>query len=384
MQSPLDFPAPRVDRRRLLQGGFAALLTAGLSPLRAFGWTTGEFENAPTTHEQIRQDATDAPLAIRFDGSTAREFADWRRRFSTKLRELLGPHDPPAQWETIVEERVELDGHTRERIVLAADGHPRLPMYRLLPRPLGDQPRPGVLAIHGHSGFHPVAGRDDLPGVAKQIEAVRYDYGRRMALRGYIVAVPCLTPFEPREDRASYGNQDPCAVAFVRMQLLGKLLMAENLRDCLWCIELLARDERVDAERLGCLGLSYGGRMTMLTAALEPRIKVAAVSGALNMMQERIGLKYSCGAQVIPGLLKYGDVPEIGSLIAPRSCVWEVGARDGLIKPDWAKKAEASIRRAYAAAGAGERVRFDHFEGGHRWNGDVAEPLFDELLRPGA
>ena len=52
-----------------------------------------------------------------------------------------------------------------------------------------------------------------------------------------------------------------------------------------------------------------------------PCIKVCVIAGALNVMQERISKPYGCGAQIIPGLLKYGDVPEIGSLIAPRPCV---------------------------------------------------------------
>ena len=50
-------------------------------------------------------------------------------------------------------------------------------------------------------------------------------------------------------------------------------------------------------------------------------------------------MRYGCGAQVIPGLLRHGDVPEIASLIAPRPCLWEVGSRDDLIAPDWAEKA---------------------------------------------
>ena len=59
-------------------------------------------------------------------------------------------------------------------------------------------------------------------------------------------------------------------------------------------------------------------------------------------MQERVQVRYSCGAQVIPGLLEYGDVPEIGSLIAPRPCVWETGTQDGLIKAEWAERASAN------------------------------------------
>jgi dienelactone hydrolase len=168
----------------------------------------------------------------------------------------------------------------------------------------------------------------------------------------------------------------------VRLSLLGKLLMAENLRDCLWAVELLARHKQVDAQRLGCVGHSYGGRMTMLAAAVDSRIRIAAPSGALNVMQERIGNRYSCGAQVIPGLLKYGDVPEIAALIAPRPCVWIAGKQDGLIKPDWAEKALTRIRRAYRALGAEDRLVVDRWDGPHRWHGDVAFPLMEKVLQP--
>src|SRR5262249_57504171 len=128
----------------------------------------------------------------------------------------------------------------------------------------------------GGEGYGRVVGGGDLRGVAEAIRSANYDYGRQLVRRGYAVAVPCLTPFGPRlGDRAAYGRQDPCAVTFIRLQLLGKLLIAENLRDCLWALELLARHDEVDAGRLGCVGLSYGGRMTMLTAAPEPRLRGA-------------------------------------------------------------------------------------------------------------
>ena len=249
--------------------------------------------------------------------------------------------------------------------------------------------RPGIVALHGHGahGYHSVAGRDDLPGVAKAIESANYDYGRQLVRRGYVVAIPCLTPFGPRLSGAGSGdprpasNQDPCAIAFIRLQLLGKVLIAENLRDSLWAVEFLSRRPDVDAERLGCVGFSYGGRMTMLTAALEPRIKAAVVSGALNVMQERIAGQYSCGAQVIPGLLKYGDVPEIAALIAPRPCLWEVGDKDTLISPKWAEIALARMRPAYAALGAEKNLLVDRFDGGHRWHGVEAFPFLERALK---
>jgi hypothetical protein len=118
----------------------------------------------------------------------------------------------------------------------------------------------------------------------------------------------------------------------------------------------------------------------MLTAALEPRIRIAVVSGALNVMQERIAGPYSCGAQVIPGLLHYGDVPEIGGLIAPRTTIWEVGSHDGLIKPRWAEDALIRMRRVYTALDAKERLLVERFEGGHEWSGRLAYPQLEKIL----
>jgi dienelactone hydrolase len=335
-----------------------------------------------TVEQRIRRAAENAPLTLRFQGSTAAECRQWQAEFARKLRSLLGPHAPPASWKTQTQRVVKLADHRREELLLVARGHPPLPLYLLVP----DGPkkrRPGVLALHGHGphGHHPVAGRDDLPGVATAIKSAGYDYGRQLVQRGYIVAVPCFTPFGVRLGRReSFGRQAPCADVFIRLLMLGKLLIAENLRDALWALELLARHEDVDARRLGCVGLSYGGRMTMLTAALSPRICVAVISGALNVMQERIGKPYSCGAQVIPGLLAHGDVPEIASLIAPRPCLWEVGSRDALIAPKWADEALGRIRRAYKALQAAEHLLVDRFDGGHRFNGKKAYPLLDRVL----
>jgi dienelactone hydrolase len=352
--------------------------------------TPQEPKRGPTVDEQIRKLAKEAPLRMEFQGRTADDCRTWQTRFADKLRALLGPHQPPAKWEVTVERSVKLTDHRREELILTARGHPSLPVYLLLPLGGGagegdtDRPRAGVLAVHGHGkfGYDPVAGRDELEGVAQAIQESNYDYGRQLVRRGYVVAVPCLTPFGRRlGDPRDYGKQDPCAVTFIRLQMLGKVLMAENLRDCLWALELLARHKEVDSQRLGVVGLSYGGRMAMLTAALEPRIRVAVVSGALNVMQERIAGHYSCGAQVIPGLLEYGDVPEIASLIAPRPCLWEVGARDVLISPKWADKALERIGRAYRALDAEANLQIDRFDGGHQWHGKEAYTLLEKMLK---
>jgi len=358
------------------------LLTLSMLPLVSRRLQGQEPSASQHIEERIRQLAAQAPLTMKFRGASVRDCRTWQSAFGTKLRSLLGPHQPPQEWKTIVRQITELEDHRREELTLTAEGHSPLPVYLLVPRGDG-KTRRGILALHGHGeyGHHSVAGRDDITGIAEAIRTANYDYGRQLVRKGYVVAIPCLTPFGVRlGKRDGYEGKDPCADAFIRLQLLGKLLIAENLRDCRWALELLARDRRVDSKRLGCVGLSYGGRMTMLTTALEPRIRVAVISGALNAMQERISGPYSCGAQVIPGLLQFGDTPEIASLIAPRSCLWEVGSRDKLLPPEWVEEALHRIRSAYRAYGAEQELRVDRFEGGHRWNGEMAQSILEKVL----
>jgi dienelactone hydrolase len=357
------------------------LSTFSTLALTSRGFPAKDTLTVPTVDERLRALAAEAPLTMKFQGTSPDQCRGWQGEFAAKLRSLLGPHQPPETWKT-ARHVTELEDHFREELVLTAEGCSPLPIYLLSPRKVS-KPKPGILALHGHGeyGHHPVAGRDDLPGVAAAIREANYDYGRELVRRGYVVAVPCLTPFGDRLGKLdTYKGQDPCAVSFVRLQILGRVLMGENLRDCLWGLEFLSRDPRVDANRLGCVGLSYGGRMTMLTAALEPRVRAAVISGALNVMQERISVSYSCGAQVIPGMLQYGDTPEIASLIAPRPCLWEVGAKDELISARWAEEALTRIRRAYKACNAEDGLIVDRFQGGHEWNGRVAYPWLERVL----
>jgi dienelactone hydrolase len=340
---------------------------------------------ADTVNDEIRALADRAPMRMQFTGKTAAECRAWQTAFAAKLGELLGPYQPPAEWRTETERTVELDDHRRQELLLHADGLRPLPVHLLTPKGGFGGKRPAILALHGHGTF----GYDSVAGIASteerraDIAEYNYDYGLQLVRRGYVVAAPCFTPFGRRlGDPKSYRGQDPCGITFIRMQALGKLLIAENLRDALWALALLTRQPEVDAARLGCVGLSYGGRMTMLTSALEPRIKVAVPSGALNMIQERITALYGCGAQIIPGLLQYGDVPEISSLIAPRPCLWEVGRQDKLMVKDRIGPAMERMRRAWSALDAVPNLQMDSFEGKHRWNGVKAYPLLAQVLKP--
>lgn len=360
---------------------FASLLLAVLgvgSFLRAE-------ESGTTLDSEIRRASREAPLSLQFQGNLSAEFADWQKKFSGRLKALLGPTDPPPAWTTAGAAPVELPECWRWEYRLEAKGFPALPLYLLVPKGMKPgEKRPAVLCVHGHGlfGSDPVVGRTDLPGVIAAIGAANYDYGLAFVKRGYVVAAPCLIPLGQRSEAGKDPASDPCAVALVRLQALGRLPISENLRDLRWSLSFLQSRAEVDGDLLGCAGLSYGGRMTMLVTAVDDRIRVAAVSGALNLLQERILGAYSCGSQIIPGLLQIGDFSDIGCLIAPRPCVWEIGSEDQLIRQPWDGMFRGSLERAYLASGHPESLRFDQFQGGHQWHGTVAYQVFDAILRP--
>ncbi|HWE97881.1 MAG TPA: alpha/beta hydrolase family protein [Tepidisphaeraceae bacterium] len=338
----------------------------------------------PTVNEEIRRAAAAAPLTMQFHGTTPAQLAAWQKEFSTKLGELIGPHTPPKVWTVKVLSTRTLADHTREELLLEADGTPSLPLYVLRPISTTQTRFPIVLCLHGHGGYghDAVAGVDDTPELKRAIQSCNYDYGRQLVREGYLAVCPCFTPFGRRLGGKQREGANPCAVEFVRLMYLGRTLLGENLRDAMWALDYVSTRPDARPDRIGCVGLSYGGRMTMVVAALDPRVKVAVISGALNVFQERIaGAGYDCGAQVIPGLLQYGDTPEIGGLIAPRPTIWEAGRKDPLAVPGWLEKASERIGRAYTAAGVPDNFQVHRFDGGHVWNGETAIPLLAKILK---
>jgi dienelactone hydrolase len=365
-------------RRNFFQAATAALLVADRCGRLA---VAEPLADVPAVGERMQALETAAPLTMQFRGRSADEARHWQAQFATRLDKLLGPYRPPEKWDCVLERRVDLADHVREERVLSAAGIAPVPFHLLLPQG-GGKNLPGIVALHGHGSFaHDyVVGIDDTPERKAEIARLG-DYGRLLVQRGYVVVAPCLTPFGRRLGNRPVKSGDVCTLVNMQLQYLGKLLMAENLRDILWSLEYLVRHDAVDPERIGCAGLSLGGRMTMLAAAVEPRIRVAAISGALNCLQERALYSQISGCQLIPGLLEFGDVPEISSLIAPRPCVWEVGDRDELIKPDWAEKALERQRRVYGALDAAGQIYVDRHDGGHEWRGEAAYQVLDKTLR---
>jgi len=316
------------------------------------------------------------------------DYRRWRDAFEARLLGLLGPTPEMAAPEPEVLETVDCDDHIREKVVFDSEKYASVPAYVLLPKGLepGER-RPGILAAHGHGrGKVDVCGIADTQEDTDHIAGCNYDYGRQFVRRGYIVVAPDWRGFGERRSPAEWArpNRDPCNVNYMATGYTGHHLLALQIWDGMRTVDYLQSRPEVDPQRLGVAGLSFGGTMTTYLAALEPRLKVACISGYISTVKGDAmtmrGLGNFCGAQYMPGLLTIGDIPEVAGLIAPKPLMVESGEEDACFVIDDAKAAYSRLERIYAAAGAADRLDVDVFPGPHAWSGAKAFDWFERWL----
>jgi dienelactone hydrolase len=161
-------------------------------------------------------------------------------------------------------------------------------------------------------------------------------------------------------------------------------LLALDLWDGMRAIDYLQSRPEVDADRIGCIGLSFGGTMTAYLAALDERIKAADVVCYLSTVRHDAitprGRGNFCGSQFLRGLLTFGDVSTIAGLVAPQPMLAEIGERDTCFVVDDARRCYAEVAQVYAAAGAADRLWEDVFPGGHELGGRRTFDFFARYL----
>jgi dienelactone hydrolase len=312
--------------------------------------------------------------ALVFRGRTADELRAWQGRFRERLVESLWSIPERGPLDLTVDTATDCGAHVRRRVTYQSEAGVRVPAWLLVPKGVSAaRPAPGVLFLHGHSDFGKdnVARIDTSPRRRAELARFKMGVGPTIAGAGFVVLAPDLRGFGERSVDYPNPRTEHCPRNFMVAALMGTTVAAQHVCDLTAALDALESLPFVDG-RLACAGLSLGGRMAMLIAALDGRVRVAVPSGCLNLLQERFQALRQCGAQVFPGLIRYGDTPEIFSLIAPRPLVIEWGLRDPLIPHDWADRGLARIRRAYRAAGAPDRLVVDRFDGGHEFHGTVA------------
>ena len=148
-----------------------------------------------------------------------------------------------------------------------------------------------------------------------------------------------------------------------QLKQLGGSIAALDIYQIRRSLDALSSLEDIDESRIGMMGLSWGGFYTLVSAALDTRIKVALTSCFFNSRY-----KYDLAPAVWFGSATSFLDAEIASLICPRRLYIEVGRRDHLFTVEAARPEAEKVSTMYKALQIESRFRYHEHEGGHEFD----------------
>jgi dienelactone hydrolase len=139
--------------------------------------------------------------------------------------------------------------------------------------------------------------------------------------------------------------------------------------DVIRTIDWIETRKDLDAKRVGCMGISGGGTCTLFSAAVEPRIQVAYISGYVNTFRASIMSLSHCIDNYVPGILHWAESYDVAGLIAPRPLFVESGDRDNIFPIAASRASFERIKKVYEVFGAADKAEQEVFSGEHSFYG---------------
>ena len=188
--------------------------------------------------------------------------------------------------------------------------------------------------------------------------------------------------YDPRIGRSLIGGATEQhfsngAAAILMGQSVARYFIFDGMR----AIDYLVSRPEVDPERIGATGCSGGGTQTTYIAALDPRVKVAAVACYMNSFQTLFAGSIGDSEQSVPGFLAAGlDQTDYVELFAPKP--WLIASTEGdFFTPAGARQVFEEAQRWYRMYGAEDRIQWVVGPGGHGTPLVVREAIYDWMIR---
>jgi len=233
--------------------------------------------------------------------------------------------------------------------------------YLLIPHNIKDK-MPIVLALPGHH-----SSKEEIIG--KKPSRFGVNYGQQLAKAGFCVFAPDI----PFSNNMQVEDHVALNLIMAGSSLTG--MRVSYLRDL---IDYLSSLSFIDTERLGCIGWSMGGALSMYLAAVDTRVKVIAISSYFGTYRNTFMRLRQSTDNYIPGILNFGEMADVACLIAPRPLWIEGREKD----PEFPKEAFMQGVRALKNCYKGheERLTWQLLPGGHSFGGKGIEDWFKRWL----
>ena len=179
-----------------------------------------------------------------------------------------------------------------------------------------------------------------------------HHFGER-APRGVVNVPEEFDPFELTVEEYTALDQKLREQLYLGVRQLnwaGTTWMGLNFWDDSRCVDYLLSRPEVDADRIGCTGLSGGGWRTDVLAALDRRIK-ASVSGCWMTTCDYQQV-YNVGGAIgtfcmLPGVWDRLDIPDLTIMAAPNASMVISTGQDQLFPPEGQAEAARQIALGY-------------------------------------
>jgi dienelactone hydrolase len=298
----------------------------------------------------------------------------WQQRARKALVDRLGGFPATrAPLNAEVLESKDFGSYRRERIVFDTRRNLSAIGYLLLPKEVA-RPLPVVVCFSGHGrGLQDILGiSDEGTPTAERGAGYSKQYAMQCVDHGYATfAVEQLAFGTRRDDAARKAGPavESCRPAACAAVLFGQTMAAWRVWDAMRAIDYLTTRPEVNSGRIATMGASGGGTTSLLTGALDQRVKVTVVSAYFNTFRDSIVSVSHCPDNYVPGLLRDMEMYDLSGLVAPRGLFVESGRRDAIFPIGGSELAAAKAQTIYRTFRVPDRMGYQIHEGAHEFYG---------------
>lgn len=307
-------------------------------------------------------------------------YEQWKKEARKKLSSLIGLDRFALVDDGLeIEYETELDSAIEIRFTYQSEDGYRAPAHMFLPKNIENPPV--MICLQGHStGMHISFGRPKFPGDENLINGGDRDFCVRALKEGF--AAIALEQRALGESSIRDIGDRMCIQSSMTSLMLGRTTIGERVWDIMRLIDVVEKHfaDKVDINRICCMGNSGGGTATAYAAALEDRIVLAMPSCAMCTYKDSIGAMHHCACNYIPDIANHFDMNDLIAMAYPKIFIQVNGIEDPIFPLSGAEEVFEKGKKVYEENGCADRCVMVKGNGAHRFYADASWPIVHQLM----